>query len=277
MKILPLLMSCLFLVGLPLGLIAEEEAAVPWPEKLAECPDFVKLDREKMKEVDGREAEGLRKRPWPDQEGKIAHQDLVIENLKLHHFCDKKAVMISSGSADKPRVEGQIASYKSITFRNLDIGPLCRVKPGLHMDHLWIGPGHDESMTPDVTIEDVFIHDGNSGVVPILFESGGKWGTLTFRRVAALNVAHPITIKLGKSSFKDIVVEDCPGIRIILQGEGDPVTVHVIGSPGAGITTPRDGQGKVALGVKVVQEEKPTTQPATRPATQPVAETPGAQ
>lgn len=275
MKRLPLLVICVSLLVVPLWLSADEGAAVvPWPEMLAECPAHVKLDRETMKEVDGRETQTLRRRPWVDRDGKIAHQELVIENQRMHHFCDKKAIMINSGSSDQPRVDGQIASYSSITFRNLDIGPLCRMKPGLHMDHIWIGPGHDPALTPDVTFEDVFLHDGNGGVVPILFEGGGKWGTLTFRRVAAVNVAHPITIKLGNGGFKEIVVEECPNIRVILQGEGDPVTVRVIDSPGASVATPRDGQGKIAAGVTIVRESRPATQPAAEnPTTQPVEAT----
>src|SRR5687768_8761104 len=154
------------------------------------APAYVKLDRAKMEEVDGRKEKTLRFRPWPDERGRIDHEDVVIEDLSIHHFTDHKAIMVSSGSPDKGRVQGKVASFTSITFRNLDIGHIYREQPGLHMDHIWIGKGHDESFTPDVTFEDVFLHDGNEGVMPVLFEAGGRWGTLTFRRVALAEVKH---------------------------------------------------------------------------------------
>jgi hypothetical protein len=217
-------------------------------------PAYVKLDHAKMEEVDGRKEKTLRFRPWPDERGRIDHQDVVIEDMRIHHYTNDKAIMVSSGSPDKPRVQGKIASFTSITFRNLDIGHIYRTQPGLHMDHIWIGKGHDASFRPNVTFEDIYLHDGNEGVMPILFEAGGNWGTLTFRRVALADVAHPIMIKLGGSSFKEIIVEESPGVRIALQGDGEPVAVRVRRSAGAQVYCPRDESGRVARQVTIVQE-----------------------
>ncbi|MGE5610551.1 MAG: hypothetical protein ACM359_14970 [Bacillota bacterium] len=235
-----------------------------WPKELAACPSFVRLDRTKMQDVDGQQAPTYRKRPWPDAQGKTQHCPLVVENMYLHHFLNKKAIMINTGSADKPRVDGQIASYTSVIFRNLDIGLVYRTQPGLHMDHIWIGGGHDPAIQPDVTFEDVFIHDGNAGVMPILFEAGGNWGTLTFRRVAVAKTANTITVKLGNSSFKGIFIEDSPNIRVFFQGDGAPVTVHVRNCPGADIQCPRDGQGKRSTQVTIVREPFPGSEQAEK-------------
>ncbi|MGE5607868.1 MAG: hypothetical protein ACM359_01320 [Bacillota bacterium] len=241
-----LLLSTVFAVAKPIESF--------WPRKLASCPDFVQLVVAKLKDVDGHKNPTNRCRPWPDNRGQTHHSNLVIENLRLHHFENNKAIMVNTGSPDKPRVRGQIASYKSVLLRNLDIGPVFRTQPGLHVDFIWIGPGHDDAFRPNVTLDTIFIHDGNSGVMPLLFEAGGRWGTLTFRRVAMANVAHPIMIKLGNSSFKQIIVEDCPGIRIALQGDPlAPVTVRVRNSPGADIQCPKDAQGRRATQVTIIR------------------------
>jgi hypothetical protein len=239
------LVAMLMLTCMPRGATAAEPC---------EHPARVKLDHSKMEVVDGREEATRRYRPWPDERGRIDHEDVVIEDLSMHHFTNHKAIMVSSGSPDKPRVDGKVASFTSITFRNLDIGHVYRMQPGLHMDHIWIGKGHDESFRPDVTFEDVYLHDGNDGVMPILFEAGGHWGTLTFRRVALANVKHPIMIKLGGASFKEIIVEESPGVRVAFQGEGQPLTVRVKKSPGADLYCPPDERGHVARHVQVVPE-----------------------
>lgn len=253
---LPFSLACVVLIGLA------SAASAQWPEPSwaltpAPCPSFVRLDRSKMQDIDGRTEPTYRKRPWPDAQGKTQQAPLVVENMHMHHFANKKAIMINTGSPDKPRVDGQVASYTSVTFRNLDIGLVYRTQPGLHMDHIWIGGGHDPAIQPDVLFEDVFLHDGNSGVMPILFEAGGNWGTLTFRRVAVANTAHTIIVKLGNSSFKDIFIEDSPNIRVFFQGDGPPVTVHVRNCPGADIQCPPDGQGKRSTQVSIVYEPLP--------------------
>jgi hypothetical protein len=238
------ILFCSLLLPLP---IVRAEGTCSWPS-------HVKLDVSIMEEVDGREEKTRRFRPWPDERGRIDHEDVVIEDLRMHHFTDQKAIMVSSGSPDKPRVNGQVASFTSITFRNLDIGHIYRRQPGLHMDHIWIGKGHDPAFRPDVTFEDIFLHDGNEGVMPILFEAGGQWGTLTFRRVALENVKHPIMIKLGGASFKEVIVEESPGVRIAFQGRGEPMTVTVRNSASADVYCPKDSEGQVATQVKIVRE-----------------------
>jgi hypothetical protein len=226
-----------------------------WPATLVPCPSFVHLVTQGMTDIDGRKHETLRFRPWPDAHKKIQHSDLVVENISLHHFLNNKALMVSTGSPDQPRVHGQIASFKSVVFRNLDIGPVRRTTAGLHMDHLWIGAGHDHAFRPNVTFQDIFIHDGCTGAMPILFEAGGNWGTLTIQRVALANVPHPIMIKLGSSTFKSIVIEDSPGIHVDLQGDpASPVTVYIHNCPGANIGCPPDANGRMSKGVTFVNQ-----------------------
>jgi hypothetical protein len=72
--------------------------------------------------------------------------------------------------------------------------------------------------------------------------------------VALADVKHPIMIKLGSSSFREIIVEDCPGVRVALQGEGQPVTVRVRTSPAADVYCPADEKGLVARQVTIVRE-----------------------
>ena len=152
--------------------------------------------------------------------------------------------MVSTGSSDQPgATDGHAASFTGIVLRNLDIGPNVKVGAGVHMDHLWIGPGHDPFFKPDVLIEDVYVHDSNGGVMPILWEANGGWGNVTLRRFAMVNVAHPITIKCDNTSFASFTIEDSPGVRIIFQGVGPAFTVTVRNRPGIEVSTPRDGDG----------------------------------
>ena len=226
---------------------------IDWPEELSECPPHVRLDRSRMEDHDGRKEKPLRFRPALNDRKKTEHSEFELSNLRIHHVSNEIALKVNSGSPDKPKVNGQVASYTKITFRNLDIGPAWRTTSGLHMDHLWFGPGHDDAFRPDVLFEDVFLHDSNPGVMPLLFEAGGKWGTVTIRRVAVVNTKHPFMIKLKNSSFREIVIEECPGLRVTMQGAGEPVTVRVRKSEGCVISTPKDNDGGEAK-VTIVNE-----------------------
>jgi hypothetical protein len=260
---------------------------VVWPAKISAPPAYVRLPAA-PRVIDGRDSRtwlqttpGLRFRPWPDAAGRTSHADLVVEDMKVGYLADaNKALMISSGSTDKPRTaEGQVASYRSITLRRLNLGPMfLRPGQGIHTDLIWLGPGADAAVRPDVLVEDVFLHDANGGVMGLLLEDGGNWGTITFRRVAMAGVVQPMGVKCGRSTWRSFVIDSCPQTRWTFDQSGTtPLVVTVRNSPGISIATP-------ATNVRVVYEAAapataqvaPSTQtigvPATR-ATQPATGT----
>ncbi|MGE5609176.1 MAG: hypothetical protein ACM359_07970 [Bacillota bacterium] len=232
-----------------------------WSTTIAPCPSYVRLEPAKLQDLDGRTSQTQRWRPWPDAQNRTAHGDLVVGGLKLHHFLNHTAIQINAGSPDKPRTpEGQIPSYRSLTLRNLDIGLIYRDQPGLHMDHLWIGGGQDPSIRPDVTFEDLFLHDGNEGVMPVLFECGAAWDSVIVRRVATVNCAHPFMVKLDNTAIREFIIEDCPKLNICFQGWGEPLTVRVRNSAGIRLTTPRDNAGRPP-NLTIVTEQDSLPQP----------------
>jgi hypothetical protein len=231
-----------------------------------------------MEDVDGRALP--QEKQWPRQDVVkrfrpwVADDDrgtLVVENLRIHHVTNQKAIDIGLVSHD--RVPGKTLCYAKVIVRNCDISQIVRdevgQKQGLHIDFLRIcGGGDEQPIETDVLIEDVYVHDGSA--LPIIVQDG-KYRSITFRRVRIQNTtlsgAQIAVINSGQ--VREVIVEDSPGLQVALMGKPGGIERAVVrGSPGAKATDVPSVNGRT--GARIVYEAgstPATTAPTTRTAT----------
>ncbi len=226
------------------------------------------FDPKSMEEIDARKLPDdkkwpksdviFRRRPWTaDDDNGV----LEVENLKIHHSTNQKAIDIGLVSPD--RVPGKTICYAKVIVRNCDIYEIRRddkgQQLGLHTDFLRIcGGGNDQPIETEILIENVRIHDGSS--LPLLVQDG-KYKSITLRRVSIENTTNGggQISAINTGHVKDIIVEDCPGLGLAIMGRPGSIERCVVrNSPGSRIADVRNVGGQLS-GVQITIDNKSKT------------------
>ncbi len=81
--------------------------------------------------------------------------DLIVENLYVGHLKDIKAIHITPSWEVSP---GLIATYKSVSLRNVATEDVQRTVAGLHIDHMFLDGGRDKPVSfllQDIAMEGI--------------------------------------------------------------------------------------------------------------------------
>jgi hypothetical protein len=222
-------------------------------------------------------------RRWRPLETKDHKGTLIVENLRIQNALNQRAMDIQLTSADRPTPSpGEPLTFGSVIIRNCETADVGRDETGrqqsLHVNHIRItGGGERQPFASDVLIEDVYIHGGDA--MPLLIQEG-KFGRITLRRVKIENKeesAAQITA-ITSGSVGDIVIEDCPGLKLMLIGRNGSIKRCIVrNSPGAVVNdagtaigksgvTIFEGEDAIAadLEARTSESKVPTTRPAVK-------------
>jgi hypothetical protein len=165
-----------------------------------------------------------------------ADTTLLVENVYIHDVWNQKGIDI--GATVFPDRSSLV--YDNVTVRHYEGARINRDEarfPGYHMDFLRVSGAGDAQATPtDVTLDDIYIHDGDA--LPIIIQDGW-FGTVTLRNVrierTSLSGVQIATIKSGR--IDHLIIEGSPGLNVALMFQPGTIgTVDVIDSDGAKVS-----------------------------------------
>jgi hypothetical protein len=157
---------------------------------------------------------------------------------KIKQFYDTKisklprnAKGIEFGATQKG--DGSWICYRQINIWHCEISDAWR-DGGIHSDFIRIFGGGDQGQDVpiSVTLEDIYIHDGNA--LPIVIQDG-IFDHITFKDLRVENVFNsPQLATINSGRIDRIDIENCPGLRVTVMGKPGTIKVaYVKNSPGA--------------------------------------------
>jgi len=165
----------------------------------------------------------------PDSAG---DQTCVLSNLRIGKLAmNEKGIEVGVNRY----ATGKCYAYNNITIRHCEISDAYR-EVGIHADFIRIfGGGSDQqNVSTNVTIDDVYCHDGNS--LPLIIQDGNfdKIAIRDIRIDGTSNGVQLVTINSG--SINSITIENCPGLNVSICGApGTIKTCTIKNSPGAAV------------------------------------------
>ena len=177
-----------------------------------------------------------------------ADQTLLISDTRIQKLSlNEKGIEVGVNRY----ATGKCYAYSSITIRHCEISDAYR-EGGIHADFIRIfGGGSDRQNTPtNVTIDDVYCHDGNS--LPLIIQDG-QFNNITIRDIKIANVANGVQlVTMNSGTINSITIENCPGLSVSLCGApGTIKTCTVKNSPGAIVHDAQNPKGY--SGVKITE------------------------
>lgn len=148
--------------------------------------------------------------------------ELTVRGLRLENAINQRGLDIHLSGQDVASASGKVPTYAKVVVQQCEVSNVRRDATGAKLDQRVdalriIGGGEMQPIETDVLIEDVYIH--NIDGVPVLIQEG-KYGTITLRRLRVENAAGGgVQIGVINGGYvRNVVVEDCPGLRVELLG-----------------------------------------------------------
>jgi hypothetical protein len=180
-------------------------------------------------------------------------QTLLISDLRIQKLdMNEKGIEVGVNRY----AAGKCYAYNNITIRHCEISDAYR-QVGIHADFIrMFGGGSDQQNVPiNVTVDDVYCHDGNS--LPLIIQDG-LFNNITIRDLRIEGTANGVQlVTMNSGSINNITIENCPGLNVSICGApGTIKTCTIRNSPGAIVHDAANKNGY--SGVKIINLDTKT-------------------